>query len=415
MHSQISKLLTRDFLILIIGQIMSLFGNAILRFSIPLYLLSKNGSTVAFSVNLAVSVLPIIFLSPVNGLIADLFPKRSTLIYLDLLTSFVCLLSLHAIESSRQFLLFTTITLLLSIIQAIYQPTVLSSISLLLPKTELGIANALVNQVQSLANIIGPALGGILFNYFGIQLTIILALFSFLASAILEIFMRIPKLNIEKRISWRTTIKVDTLNALTFLRKNPILLKISLLVAIFNLFFESILIIGLPHVILNTLQLDSTFYGLSQSAQSLGALSGSLTLTLFINHLKMNRSYLLFASTIVILLPIPISLFLRLSALPTVFIICICCFLFMIVSTIFSIMMLSFIQSITPNRLMGKIISYIYALTACTRPFGQILYGFLFEAYSHHAALIFMFTIVINLFVSFYARKILSPIKQEDY
>lgn len=40
-----TKLFRRDFTLVVIGQIISLFGNAILRFALPLYLLRETGSS----------------------------------------------------------------------------------------------------------------------------------------------------------------------------------------------------------------------------------------------------------------------------------------------------------------------------------------------------------------------------------
>lgn len=412
MKTQENNYLSKNFLILIFGQIISLFGNAILRFSIPLYLLPQTGSSMAFGLNLAISVLPIILLSPINGLIADLFPKRNTMIVLDLITSLISLLGLLALKSSQQFVLFTAITLFLSIIQAIYQPTVQSSIPLLIPKKNIGKANAIVNQVHSLASISGPAIGGILFHSFGIRLIIILAAGSFIFSAFIECFMKIPEVKINQSHSFFETLKKDTLACFSFFKQNRILLNVSLLVAAFNLFFDSMLAIGLPQITLNVLHLNSSFYGLTQSAQSLGALAGGFLAALLIDRIKMNRSYKFFASTILFLLPIPIILYLRIPARTTAMIICLCLFFFMISSTIFSIMMLSFVQAITPANLMGKIISYVYALSACARPLGQLLYGYLFEAFSTHVIFILLATVFINLFVSYYAKRILSAINQ---
>lgn len=43
-----STLFKRDFTLVVIGQIISLFGNAILRFALPLYLLRETGSSALF-------------------------------------------------------------------------------------------------------------------------------------------------------------------------------------------------------------------------------------------------------------------------------------------------------------------------------------------------------------------------------
>ena len=48
----------KNFLIIVIGQIISLFGNAIQRFSMSLYLLEFTGSTAVFSQILAISTIP---------------------------------------------------------------------------------------------------------------------------------------------------------------------------------------------------------------------------------------------------------------------------------------------------------------------------------------------------------------------
>lgn len=65
------KLFHRDFTLMIIGQIVSLFGNSILRFSLSLFVLDQTGSAAAFGGILAVSMIPTVLLSPFGGLLAD--------------------------------------------------------------------------------------------------------------------------------------------------------------------------------------------------------------------------------------------------------------------------------------------------------------------------------------------------------
>ena len=42
------KLFTKDFILVVIGQIVSLFGNATVRFALPLYLLNLTGSSALY-------------------------------------------------------------------------------------------------------------------------------------------------------------------------------------------------------------------------------------------------------------------------------------------------------------------------------------------------------------------------------
>ncbi len=43
-----AKLWNKDFTLVVIGQIISLFGNAVLRFALPLYILEQSGSPALF-------------------------------------------------------------------------------------------------------------------------------------------------------------------------------------------------------------------------------------------------------------------------------------------------------------------------------------------------------------------------------
>ena len=67
MDAQKHPLFTRDFTLVVIGQIVSLFGNAILHFALPLYLLRETGSLTLFGVVNACSFLPMILMGPIGG------------------------------------------------------------------------------------------------------------------------------------------------------------------------------------------------------------------------------------------------------------------------------------------------------------------------------------------------------------
>ncbi|MCI9682253.1 MAG: MFS transporter, partial [Lachnospiraceae bacterium] len=47
------RLFSRDFILVVIGQIISLFGNATIRFALPLYLLNQTGSSALYGTVMA--------------------------------------------------------------------------------------------------------------------------------------------------------------------------------------------------------------------------------------------------------------------------------------------------------------------------------------------------------------------------
>ena len=87
-----TKLFRRDFTLVVIGQIISLFGNAILRFALPLYLLRETGSSTLFGVVTACSFAPMVILSMAGGVLADRVNKRDIMVGLDFSTAAIILL-----------------------------------------------------------------------------------------------------------------------------------------------------------------------------------------------------------------------------------------------------------------------------------------------------------------------------------
>ena len=60
-------LLSRDFVLLVAGQGISLFGNVMLRFAMSMWVLDETGSATIFASVLAISIVPTILLSPFGG------------------------------------------------------------------------------------------------------------------------------------------------------------------------------------------------------------------------------------------------------------------------------------------------------------------------------------------------------------
>ena len=49
--------------------------------------------------------------------------------------------------------------------------------------------------------------------------------------------------------------------------------------------------------------------------------------------------------------------------------------------SLFSTYAISIIQERTPDHLMGKVMSYVFTLSMCAQPIGQIVYGALFDQF----------------------------------
>ena len=156
--------MNKDFLLLIfVGQVTSLFGNAILRFALPLYILELTESPALFGMVSALSFLPMVIMSPLGGIIADRVNKKWVIVVLDFITSGFILLYIGLSGFMSIIPITVAMLMILFAIQGMYTPAVQSSVPLLVPMDKLVPANAAVNLVTSLSGMIGPVIGGILF------------------------------------------------------------------------------------------------------------------------------------------------------------------------------------------------------------------------------------------------------------
>lgn len=182
----------RNFVMVVVGQIISLFGNAILRFALPLYLLNETGSAALFGIVSACAFIPMIVLAPVGGIFADRVNKRNIMVILDFMTAVLVLFILLLLGKIDIVALIFTALFLLYGIQGAYQPAVQASIPALLSHEHIMQGNAVINLVSSFSGLLGPVIGGTLFSFFGSRPILYVSLLCFLLSAIMEIFIRIP-------------------------------------------------------------------------------------------------------------------------------------------------------------------------------------------------------------------------------
>ena len=188
----LKNIFKKDFTLVVIGQIISLFGNAILRYALPLYLLNKTNSPSLFGMVSALSFITMIILSPIGGIIADRINKRNIMVILDFSTCAIVITCTLLLGKVDLVILLLVVLILLFGIQGAYQPAVQASIPALVSEEDLMSGNALINLVNSLSGSLGYALGGILFVSLGIKPLLCLSAICFFLSAVMEIFIKIP-------------------------------------------------------------------------------------------------------------------------------------------------------------------------------------------------------------------------------
>lgn len=405
----------KDFLLIVIGQIVSLFGNGILRFALPLYLLRETGSSALFGIVTACSLLPMIVLSLLGGVLADNVNKRNIMVGLDFFTAAV-ITAFYIFKGIMPTVPLFTITLMLLYgISGTYQPAVQASIPALVPKERILSASAIVNQIGALANFMGPIIGGMLYGVWGIKSILQVSIMCFLLSAVMELFLVIPFQKQAEKRSIGETVKNDLKESLHFLRlEKPIFIKLCIVIAGLNLLLSSMITIGVPVIIIDTLSLTDQMLGITQGLLAVGGIVGGLLTALFEKKLRPNKAsvflYLCAGFTCVMglgMMPqgVPLFQYAILSCMGMAI---------MAASTMFSIQMLAVVQTQTPSHLVGKVIACIMTLIMCSQPVGQLIYGILFEVLSQYITAVILGTGIISLLIAMYSKRILRELGENE-
>lgn len=407
------KLFNRDFTLVAIGQLISLFGNAILRFALALYVLDATGSAAVFGSVTAIAVIPTILLSPFGGILSDRVNRRNIMVSLDFATAALALGLGLLLSEENAVALITVTLLLLSVIQACYTPSVNSSVPLLQAEGNLVKANAVVSQVSMLANLIGPVLGGVLYGFFGAMPIILVSGVCFFLSAVLELFIHIPFQTLDAKTGILQIVKDDLRESIRFMtREQPDILRITLMIAVYSLFVVSTITVGLPYMVRTVLGLSSQLYGAAEGLMAAAGIAGGIASGFLAGRLKTGRLYWLLVLSGAALVPVGAAFLLGCGPMTCYIVITICIMAMQLLIALFSIFMLSLAQSRTPSHLLGKMTAYIMTLTMCAQPVGQALYGVLFDRFAGSLYLPLIATALIAAAIGLASRGLFARLEQ---
>ena len=378
-----SKLFTRNFTFLILGQICSLIGNYTLKFALSMYILEQTGSASVFAGLLALSMVPTILLSPFGGILADRANRRNIMVVLDALSGLSVLLAGFAMSLGQEIAIIGVLLIILSVLGAFESPTVQACVPQMLSGESVIKGNAVVNQVVSIASLLTPFLGSVFYTAFGIRPVFYGAVVCFFLTAFLECFIRLEDRKPKVSMGIGRIIREDVSVSMRFLRRDqPGILKLLLLAALVSLFVAGNAVVGFPYLVRTVLGLSASHYGAAESAMGIASILGSLCVAVLAKRLcfrHVSAAFLAFGICLILCgmaFLLPIGAFARYLILLAMF--CVCQF----GCSFFSTYAISMIQERTPEHLMGKVMSYVFTLSLCAQPIGQVVYGALFDRFA---------------------------------
>ncbi len=377
------KLFTRNFTLLILGQVSSLTGNYTLKFALSMYVLEQTGSASIFAGMLSAALLPTVLLSPFGGILADRANRKHIMVALDTLSGLVVLAAGLLLPLGRELWVIGALLVLLSVLAAFESPTVQACVPQMVSPQNLVQGNAVVSQVSAVTSLVTPFLGSLFYTAFGIGPVFAAAVVCFWLTALLECMIHLEYQKPPRTAGIGAIVREDLAVSAHFLRREqPDILKLLLLAALAGMFVSGTAVVGFPYLVRTVLGLSATYYGAAESAMGAAAILGSLCAGLLGKKLRVRDLSAIFLSFGLSLFPIGLSFLLPVGRMARygvlLFFFCVC----QLGVCIFSTYAITLIQQRTPKQLMGKVMSCVFTLSMCAQPVGQVVYGALFDCFS---------------------------------
>jgi MFS family permease len=195
MTNQTTSYSLHSFLIIWIGQLVSLVGSQLTGFALGVWVYDQTHSVMLLAFSQVAFQAPQIIFSPLAGVLADRWDRRTAMIVSDFGAGLAVLVTAVLYINNRlEPWMVIPINFWMSAFIALMWPAYTASITLLVPKEQYGRANGFVQLGEALTQIAGPALAGVFYVTIRLGNMALIDFASYLFAVVLMIlFVRIPR------------------------------------------------------------------------------------------------------------------------------------------------------------------------------------------------------------------------------
>jgi MFS family permease len=272
-NSTFSSLRIRNYRLYYIGQIISNAGTWMQSIAQAWLVLKLTNSGTMLGLVTALQYLPILFLGPWGGLIADRFSKRKLIIITQSVFGILALILGTLVATGlAQLWMVAVLAFCFGLTNVVDNPTRQAFVVEMVGEDELKNAVTLFSSLVNMSRIIGPALAGILIETIGLAPCFILNGISYAAVVIMLMVMRPDELRPAAPI---TRARGQVIAGLRYVGATPILRDVLIIMAIIGtLTYE--FQVSLPLIAQFTFHGTAATYAALSAALGIGAVAGGL-------------------------------------------------------------------------------------------------------------------------------------------
>ena len=184
----------RTFFVIWVGQLLSQLGSGLTGFALGVWVYQRSGSATQFAMIALSASLPAILISPLAGTLVDRLDRRLILIASDSLAALTTLILAYLYwRDSLALWHILAATAVAATMGAFQGPAYLASVTLLVPKAQLGRASGLAQAARAISFLFAPLLGGLLMVSIGVGRVMLIDFATFLFALGTLVAVRIPR------------------------------------------------------------------------------------------------------------------------------------------------------------------------------------------------------------------------------
>lgn len=359
----------RDFWVVLVGQGISSFGDAITNTALPILVLVLTGSGLAMGIVGVLSTLPDLVVGLPAGAYADRWDRRRMMFLADLgRAALTALVPLSAWLGGPTLAVVFVVAFPLNVLRVLWIAAYTAAVPGLVGRGQIARANATFEAVFNVGWIVGPALAGFLAAAIGPGPTIALDAASFVVSAGALLLVRRP-LRPEARAE-PTHLVADIREGIAFVAGQPTL---RVVLALWTT--TSVLLAGLTSSLIFYVTIDrrlgTDVVGIVLSAFAVGSLIGSLLAARMafreVGRIMVGGTVVIGLSLVIVALEVPVAVLVAAS------------FLAGILNSNVLVSYLTLRTQLSPDALLGRVGSTARTLSVGLMPLGTVVAGALLD------------------------------------
>lgn len=265
----------KNFVIVWLGQFISVLGSGISSFGLSLWVYMNTNSATTFAMTFLVQILPGILFAPLAGSLADRKKRKSIVIITDSLDAVIkVLLVVLLITGQMKVWMVYPLTFISQTLGTFQNPAFNSMIPLMVEKKDVPRANGFMQMIMAIQNMISPIVAGALFPLIGLKGLFIIDFITFFAALITILPQKINQ-ELEESTSKNLagTLLDDIKIASQLLKSKYGFIELIIVFSLLN-FVANIAIVLIGPLVMSNY--DTSVYGLVNSISGVAMVIGGL-------------------------------------------------------------------------------------------------------------------------------------------